>query len=1026
MRILIVQISDLHLSGLADAAAERAKNLARAVVAKVPKADACYVVVTGDIANTGDPTEYSAAKDCLEKVRMDLLDARIGSVNFVAIPGNHDLNLRTETDTRRFLLDSLDKYLAVDVDFDGSAFHSIISVQDDFFKFESELSSAAPLANQEKLYYRRSFWTGDRAVVFHCFNTAWLSRRHEIQARLFLPTQIYDYRTAPDIDLSIAIFHHPYNWLESNNHRALKSFVEAQADVVLTGHEHDADVGRFEGITGQTLDYLRAPAFHDPKVERNGFQVLTVDFDKQEQEVTIFNWEGDGFLEAESRSWSLQRNAKRATNPLSLRTDFWNYLRDVGTAFRHPRCIEPQCTLRLRDLYVYPDLKHREVDKILKNAKTETPPIQGKAFPDFLSSHSKVIVFGADDSGKTSFVKVLLEDLIARGVLPLLLTGENLRKVRDEGTLTAALSRAITQQYASNSAAHYLQADREKRILLVDDFDRARFSKEGQLRFIDSVKDRFDRIVVIVPDFLEIQDMLTQAETDPFFGFERCTLKEFGHYHRQKLIENWIRIGRDDFDREQESIHKQIKNIDKTVSTLLGKNVLPHHPVTILSLLQLLDNKETASTTNGAYGYLYEMLLKQALAKVNAKDVDEKITYIAGIGYAMFKRKRPELTEEEIRIEHEAYCDRYEMIRDFSKMMGDLIRAEVLVESNKIYKFKYPYELYYSTAKYFQIHSASLRKELFTISDHIYGERNANVLIFYVYLTKDDTLIGHIIDNAKRIFADFQECDMEGDVEFINAMSSATPPPLELEFGDPGTRRDDFNKMRDEAKERNESMDIEDDEVAYDDTLQALTKILIAIKTLQILGQILRNFTASLEGPLKLEITRECYSLGLRTINAILSYCQGDLGSLRQYFGALISERTGITDSKKLASRTEEVIVWMGTASAASMVKRVSYAAGHVDLARIYRRVLETDGRLSVKIIDAAIRLDHFEHVPEKELEDLSRRVRKNNFAFTVIREIVADYLYFYERDFPMMQSLGEQWRIKVTAPKFLGSRSKR
>jgi hypothetical protein len=107
-------------------------------------------------------------------------------------------------------------------------------------------------------------------------------------------------------------------------------------------------------------------------------------------------------------------------------------------------------------------------------------------------------------------------------------------------------------------------------------------------------------------------------------------------------------------------------------------------------------------------------------------------------------------------------------------------------------------------------------------------------------------------------------------------------------------------------------------------------------------------------------------------------------------------------------------------------VDRVSYAAGHVDLTRIYRRVLETDARLSIQIIDAAIRLDHFEHIPFEELEALSRRVRSNNFAFTVIRELVGDYVYFYERQFPTMQKLGKQWNIAVTAPKFLGSRSKK
>jgi predicted MPP superfamily phosphohydrolase len=1026
MRILVVQISDIHLKTPGGAVGDRAAKVAQAVVAKAPRVDACYLVLTGDVANSGEPAQYSAARQLIERIKEELLEARIASVNVVAIPGNHDLNLATETDTRGFLLDSHDKYLATKVDFEGSAFESIISVQDEFFQFESDVSGLPPLANKEKLYYRRSFRVGDRTVVFHCFNTAWLSRRHEQQAKLFLPPQIYDYQTPAETDLSIAIFHHPYNWLDANNQKLLRSFVEAQSDIVLTGHEHDADVARFVSVMGQNLDYFRAPAFSDPKAERNGFQCLIVDFDKREQDITIFNWEGNRFEEAENATWLLQRNANRGADPLSPKTEFQSYLQDVGTAFRHPRCIEPQCSLRLRDLYVYPELKHREIEKILKGKKTQKPPVQGKALPDFLSIHPKVVVFGADDCGKTSFLKVLYEDLSAKGLLPLMLKGEDLRKVRDDRTLVTALSRAVMLQYASGSAAPYLQADRDKRILLIDDLHRSRLSKDGQIRLVDSARDRFERIVIVVPDFMEIQDMFSQAATDPFFGFERCTIKEFGHFHRQKLIENWLKVGSDGLDEGAESIDKRIKQIDKTIATLLGKNVLPHHPFTILSLLQLMESKDTPATANGSYGYLFDMLLKQALATVNTKDVDEKITYLSGIGYAMFKKKRPELNEEEIRAEHDAYCDRFDMVRDFTKMMADLLRAEVLVEEGNVYRFKYPFELYYSAAKYFQINAGALRSELFFISDHIYGERNANVLIFYVYLTKDDSLIGHIIENAKRIFGNYKECDMEGDVEFMNQLSSATPAPLELEIGDAGDRRDEFNKKRDAAKERNEPLDLEDDEVIYNDQLQILTKILIAIKTLQILGQILRNFTASLEGPLKLDMTRECYSLGLRTITAILSCCQNDIPALRRYFGSLISERTGITDPKKLASRIEEVIVWMGTASAAGMVKRVSYAAGHVDLTRTYRRVLESDERLSIRIIDAAIRLDHFQHPPEDELDELSKRVRKNGFAFTVIRELVGEYIYFFGRHFPALQRIGAQWGIAVSTPSLLGNRSKK
>ena len=49
-----------------------------------------------------------------------------------------------------------------------------------------------------------------------CLNSAWMSRLHERQGMLLLPPEIVPEPPLPDAALVVAIFHHPYNWLESN------------------------------------------------------------------------------------------------------------------------------------------------------------------------------------------------------------------------------------------------------------------------------------------------------------------------------------------------------------------------------------------------------------------------------------------------------------------------------------------------------------------------------------------------------------------------------------------------------------------------------------------------------------------------------------------------------------------------------------------------------------------------------------------------------------------------------------------
>ena len=319
-----------------------------------------------------------------------------------------------------------------------------------------------------------------------------------------------------------------------------------------------------------------------------------------------------------------------------------------------------------------------------------------------------------------------------------------------------------------------------------------------------------------------------------------------------------------------------------------------------------------------------------------------------------------------------------------------------------------------------------LRQELYTIADYIYGDANANVLIFYVYLTKDKDLIRHMVENARQIYRDYKFCDMEEDVKFINLLSTTTPTPLELEVGRASDRRDEHNRRQDTAEEAVPPAASVELDVRYDDGLQDVVKLTIAFKTLQILGQVYRNFTGSLEGGLKLEITRECYALGMRALAAILTIVVSDIDGMRQYLGSLIALRSGITDKQELANKADDVIVWLGRASAVGTIKRISYAVGHSNLTNTYAKVLGQSHELSTQMIDAAIKLDHFERVPDRELDKIQDRVRGNNFAYTVVRDLVVDYLYLYSVEFPTMQRLGSKWNIAVSKAKFLTNRSKK
>src|SRR5260221_4295005 len=98
------------------------------------------------------------------------------------------------------------------------------------------------------------------------------------------------------------------------------------------------------------------------------------------------------------------------------------------------------------------------------------------------------------------------------------------------------------------------------------------------------------------------------------------------------------------------------------------------------------------------------------------------------------------------------------------------------------------------------------------------------------------------------------------------------------------------------------------------------------------MGQIVRNFPGSLRGERKLELARESYFLGLRTLSAVVAIVRGNVAELREWIGQHVRNERHLTDEARIASVTDRVLFLMSFWMAFGVVRRVSYAVGSVHL----------------------------------------------------------------------------------------------
>ena len=177
----------------------------------------------------------------------------------ISVPGNHDCDFTSESDVREFLLSDITALYNSKIDLSGDKAKNLLGVQTAFFQFESKIGGYKELAVPSRIAWGRLLTLGNFALKFQCFNTSWLSRRNELQSKLFMPPQALEPYPG-EASVSISVFHHPYNWLGATNYRQFKDLVEQTSDFVFTGHEHVPGASALDNFSGEYLHYIEGAA----------------------------------------------------------------------------------------------------------------------------------------------------------------------------------------------------------------------------------------------------------------------------------------------------------------------------------------------------------------------------------------------------------------------------------------------------------------------------------------------------------------------------------------------------------------------------------------------------------------------------------------------------------------------------------------------------------------------------------------------------------------------------------------------
>lgn len=744
-------------------------------------------------------------------------------------------------------------------------------------------------------------------------------------------------------------------------------------------------------------------------------------------------------------------NNNNKTIKLELSKTFEKKLIDIETNIAHSQAEN----ITMFDLYVPPDLRFSNPEKV--NGKKKTVYFNLKEILEFeIKNNIKYVLLGENKAGKSFACKYIFDYYFDFGLIPIILNGADITNNISPAIITNKAEKKFKEQYNSEITLSYLleNGHNKKVVLIIDDFHKSGNKKKDRERkwfqLIKNIEETFNNVIITGDSLMPLNVILSKSKkkNNIFENFDTYYISELGAKLRYKIVDKWNKLGLEEISlkmKEQEIIKKNNIAI-KRIETIISKGFVPAYPFYLLTLLQTFENQNnnTSFQNYSIHGFYYEFLIKSALNKAvnNPENIGIYLSFLANLCFYMFEAKQSELSISEFKDIYNLFCEKYDISynKEYNaeNILTTLSKAKLINFDETIY-FYPEYIYYFFVAQYManNISSDKIKEYITKMTQRLYKDEFASIILFLTHLSKDNYIIEQLLNNAKNIFKDENVAKLEDDISVINNLITTLPKQVlklidvqdaieeDLEEKDKEEREYEDEYENDDKNEETETnLDLDEDL----DTIDLYAKITLALKTIDILGQIVKKYWGGeLTANIKYDIAKETYFLGLRTLNFYLQLMVENKGLIVEYIKDLIDKKH-IKDQyslRKIVGETSNNYVFKLCFLASwGITKRVSNAIGYEKLDKTFKKILDNNPFNSIKLIDLSIKLD-FCSFPENEIKEYKQQFEKCHLPNLVMRNLVVNYLYMFETEYKKRMRIANILGIEVKTQRIIEGTSK-
>ena len=666
----------------------------------------------------------------------------------------------------------------------------------------------------------------------------------------------------------------------------------------------------------------------------------------------------------------------------------------------------------LDDIFIFPELK--KYDDLLDYERTENAEIVINSF----HKYRKILIAGESQSGKTTLCKKFWSELRQKNLIPLYVSDKN---NRFDGNIGSRILDAYNDQYESSIELEKI--DKEKIVLIIDDFH---FAKRKE-KLINAMQEYPYQILIVDDIFRLTSDFRDGTSVRLFRHFK---IKEFIPSQRNALIKKWLQlIDIDHTFQNENGVYQSIDDItelvDSSLGKIIGRGIMPAYPFFILMIISIhetigrpLDQEITSQ------GHCYQALIFNYLTKqrVRSDEIDTYMNFLTELAFHIYQQQKIELSYDEFEKFISLYKDKYNLPIKENVLLSNLHKTRIFSSNtSRNYAFCYSYLYFFFVAKYLAENLDDNKDKIVSVIDNLHKDDNAYIVAFISHHSKSIFIFDQITKTASNLFQEHSPLELNRKElrffdEQIDMITKAVLPDFPT---NPEESRRDELKLKDELEEADgDQEDMNENQERDDEKNQLLKELRRSIKTVEVMGMIIKNRAGSLENDVLESIFESGMNIHLRLLSSFVQLIKSSQTQRRveRYISVKIELMLNDKDEKPRRDelqRLSQRIFWnLNFLVLYGFIDKAIHSLGSDKLLKIVESVCERNASPAAFLIMHGIFMWFSKNL---RLDDIIDGIDSKDFseiARTIAKHQVVDHCRLHRIDYRRRQRIATKLKL--------------